>query len=59
MIRDGMEESFEEHLRDDLGDEEVDALLEKGKEEKSYTDEEYKQLIHYYTMELKRMGVII
>ena len=59
MIKDGMEESFEEHLRDDLGDEVVDALLQRGKEEYSYTDDQYKRLIHHYKQEIKAKGGII
>lgn len=59
VTKSGMEDSFEEHLRDDLGDEEVDALIELGKKEKNYSDDEYKELIHFYKEQLKEKGVII
>jgi hypothetical protein len=53
---DGMEESFEEHLRDDLGDEAVDELFELGRSEKQYDENEYRELIHHYTLEIERKG---
>lgn len=56
MIFDGMEESFEEHLREELGEKEVDKLIEIGKQERNYSDEEYKELIHFYTLQIREKG---
>lgn len=58
-FRGGMEESFEEHLRDDLGDEEVDALIELGRQEKQFTDDEYREKIVHYKGILREKSVII
>lgn len=44
-----MEKSFEEHLRDDLGDEVVDELIKLGRTDKQWTDREYVEKITYYT----------
>lgn len=57
--RGGMEDSFEEHLRDDLGDEAVDLLIALGRTEKQFTDDEYRDKIHYYRSKIKEKGVII
>lgn len=57
--RGGMVESFEEHLRDDLGDEAVDKLIQKGREAKQYTDEEYTELINTLKMKIRQKGVIV
>lgn len=54
-----MEEAFDENLRDDLGDEEVDELLERGQREKQYDENEYRELIHKYIYEIERKGVKI
>lgn len=58
-VRGGMEESFEQHLRDDLGDETVDALLKRGQGEKNYSDEEYKEIINSCKKRIMDRGVII
>lgn len=57
--RNGMPESFEEHLRDDLGDEAVDALLAKGRTTYQFTDDAYRRLIQYYKVGVKAKGVIL
>ena len=54
---DGMEEAFDENLRDELGDEAVEELLEKGRREKQFDENEYRELIHKYTYEIERKGV--
>lgn len=56
---DGMEEAFDENLRDDLGDEVVEELLERGQREKQYDENEYRELIHKYTYEIEQKGVKI
>lgn len=57
--RGGMEESFEEHLRDDLGDEAVDNLLKLGVSEKHFIEDEYREQISKYKAEIKKRGVNI
>ena len=57
--RGGMEESFEEHLRDDLGDYEVDILVETGKQIQQYTDSDYVALIREYRDKVKLYGIFI
>ena len=52
-----MEEAFDENLRDELGDEAVEELLEKGRREKQFDENEYRELIHKYTYEIERKGV--
>jgi len=57
-VKGGMEESFEEHLREDLGNEVMNKLIEKGKKEKRFTDEEYQYLIDFYKKEIKIYGIM-
>lgn len=59
IVKNGMPESFEEHLRDDYGDEEVDALLKRGREIKQFSNNEYKELVHKYRRLIKEKGVIV
>lgn len=54
-----MEEAFEEHLREDLGDEEVDELKKRGQETKNLSDEDYKEVIHKAKKRIMEKGVII
>lgn len=57
--RGGMERVFEERLRIDLGDEVVDDLIRLGRQEKQYTEGEYRDKIAYFRLEIRRKGVII
>lgn len=59
MLKDGMEESFEEHLRDDLGNAAVDALVARGRTEYQYTEDQYKRLIQTYREANRRKGAIL
>lgn len=54
-----MEESFEEQLRYDLGDKEFDELMELGKQPYSYSEDEYKELIHNYKLKIRQKGYSI
>ena len=56
MLREGKVDVYEERLRDDIGDKEVDKLIELGREERSYSNEEYKEEIHKYTLKIREMG---
>ena len=58
-FRNGMEESFEEQLRYDLGDKEFDELMELGKQPYSYSEDEYKELIHNYKLKIRQKGYSI
>ena len=55
-MKGGMSEVFEQRLRDDFGDEEIDKLIEMSRDETSYSDAEYKEEIHKYTLKVKEMG---
>ncbi len=57
VIRGGEEKSFEEHLRDDLGDKRVDLLINRGKGLKSYSDSEYRDKIKLYTGKILEKSV--
>jgi hypothetical protein len=59
QFKNGMEESFEEQLRYDLGEKEFNELVEKGKEIIQFTDEDYKKLIHKYTLLIREKGYTI
>lgn len=59
MFRNGMPEAFEENLRDELGEEEFEDLMRTARSIKKYTDQEYKELIRHYKLEIKKMGVIL
>lgn len=58
-FRDGMEHSFEERLRDELGDEEVDDLIELGRREEQYTEAWYRERTRYYRGQVAKFGVKI
>lgn len=55
----GRPDVFEENLRDEIGDEEVDEVIALGRTEKHYTEKEYRELISHYKLALKNLGVII
>ena len=50
-------EVFEEELRDEIGDERVDALIEKSKEYAGYEKEYYVEKRKYYRSKNKALGV--
>lgn len=56
MHRNGMPEAFEERLREDLGDEEVDNLIERGRTSVQLGDKEYQHLLDKYTRLVRQMG---
>ena len=58
-FKNGMEQAFEENLRDDLGNVAVDTLIARGRTEKHYSDEEYKHLITTYTSKVRAFGVTV
>lgn len=58
--RHGMPEAFEEGLRNDLGDERVDALVELSKTEAQFRDEDYREVIDMYGSILKKeYGIVM
>ena len=59
MTRDGMEEAFEENLREELGEEEVDVLIERGKQEGRFPDEWYVAKIKFFKRQISGLGGII
>lgn len=52
--RDGMQEVFEEELRDEVGDEEVDRILQGKYEEAHYTTEWFEEKIRVYKSFVKQ-----
>ena len=57
MEKGGQEDIFEEELRDELGDEEVDELIALSKEIADVTDEWLVEKIDYYKRKNKKLGV--
>lgn len=50
-------EIFEEELRDEIGDEEVDRIIELSKTYAGYSTEHYVEKLAYYTSKNKDLGV--
>lgn len=58
-IKDGMAEAFEERLREDLGEEAVDDLIRRGRENSHFTEEWYREKLTFYKLKLKKFGVMM
>jgi len=54
-----MVDSFEEHLREELGDEAVDALVETARVGGRQSEEEISTMIKHYKVLVRKMGATI
>lgn len=54
-----MPEAFEERLREELGEEDFEALRLKAREPMKFDDKEIQELINYYRVTLRKKGIII
>ena len=57
--RNGMEDSFEENLRLELGDEEVENLIKLSKTTQGFSDDELSTKVAFYKATLRDKGVIV
>lgn len=56
--RNGMPDVFEEELRCDIGDEDVDELIKKSKEIADVSDDWIQKMIYYYRAKNKELGIM-
>lgn len=59
LHRNGMPQAFEENLLEELGGDEMEKLSELARDTRKFSTEEYKELIKFYKMKIKKLGVII